>query len=202
MGEKESPRWYSLSSPPSSTLAEVLYTKVEDGFLTPRLWDLDADSGIWVRGPRGSFTDNRHDEKRWWVANGTGIAPFASMVGEALRGHGDSASAMRESLSKRVLIHGCRSIEDAYYRELFDEAAQNHGLTYILCISGGKVAGEKVRGEMVAGRMTVWLRENWSVREHPSTIMLCGSSGMISDVRELLLEQTFPYENIVTEVYF
>src|SRR5688572_2166384 len=55
--EADAPRWYSLSSAPGAGTAEVLYTRVSEGFLTPRLWDAPPGTPLWIDGPRGSFLD-------------------------------------------------------------------------------------------------------------------------------------------------
>ncbi len=171
------PRWYSIASGREEPWVEILYTLVDDGALTPRLSRLREGDTLYVSEPSGSFTDR--GEPAVWIAAGTGVAPFASMV----------RSGITEG---RRLIHGSRTVAGFYYTELFERAL---GARYVRCSSGETAPG------IVAGRLTRWLREEAELPRE-AVYYLCGGSGMVVDVRDILIERGIPYDRVVSEIYF
>ncbi len=88
---KTLPRPYSIASSPSETrVLEFYINLVEEGKLTPSLWDPDvlralenrhSDTELGVTGPRGRFVLDEGDTRDLvFVASGTGLAPFVSML--------------------------------------------------------------------------------------------------------------------------
>jgi ferredoxin/flavodoxin---NADP+ reductase len=80
--EDNARRLYSICSGENEEEIRILYKVVEDGYLTPQLSDLEAGDTIWISPPGGVFTSNT--EPAIWIATGTGIAPFYSMVRSGL----------------------------------------------------------------------------------------------------------------------
>ncbi len=176
LGDYQS-REYSIYSGENDTHLEILVKKVKDGYFTPKLSKLKAGDLVEVHGPFGKF---RIDEKQMaghqyvFIASGTGIAPFRSMV----RTHPE--------LDYR-LIHGVRYGYEAYDRQEYDPDR------YILCTSGDK------QGK-VCGRLTTYLKD--AVFEKKTQFYLCGNSNMIFDSLEILKEKGFERDQIHCEVYF
>ena len=76
-------REYSIYSSEESKNLEVLVKEVEGGYFSPKLKHLKAGEQVEVHGPFGKFgLDEKHKEthKHVFIASGTGIAPFHSMV--------------------------------------------------------------------------------------------------------------------------
>ena len=71
------PRIYSICSGNDEPEIKVLFNIKEDGLLTPQLAGLIPGMKIWTSKPYGSFRDGK--KPAWWIAAGTGIAPFYSM---------------------------------------------------------------------------------------------------------------------------
>ncbi len=170
------PRFYSVASGNREALVEVLYDLVPEGALTPLLAALRPGDEVLVSQPFGRFRDE--EGTSCWVGAGTGVAPFVSMI--------------RSNTSEgKTLIHGSRSIAGLLYRDLFASAL---GERYHPCCS--RETGEGV----FMGRPTEWLAE------HPfpaaPRYLLCGSSGMVVDVRDVIIGKGVPFSNVVAEIYF
>ena len=68
-----------------------------DGAFTPRLWQLRVGDRLWIGRPKGLFTLRPDDPRtHLFVATGTGLAPFVSMVETLVR---DGAGQTRPAAS-------------------------------------------------------------------------------------------------------
>ena len=74
LAEDGARRLYSICSGEKDEEIQILYNVIDEGYLTPRLSDLEAGDTIWITEPRGEFTCD--DDLAVWIATGTGIAPF------------------------------------------------------------------------------------------------------------------------------
>lgn len=171
------PRIYSICSGKEEDEIRVLFHVKEDGLLTPRLALLSEGMKLWVTEPYGSFLD--HNRPAWWIATGTGIAPFYSMF----------RSGIAEN---RTLIHGARNLEQFYFE---DEFRQTLAGRYIRCCA------HEPSEDVFPGRVTRYLEQ---IDELPSDIYyyLCGKAIMVVEVRDLLISRGVPYEHILSEIYF
>jgi len=176
--EEEGPRrLYSICSGEEDDEIQILYKVFDDGFLTPRLSDLVAGDTIWITEPRGEFTDDGLPGV--WIATGTGIAPFYSMLRS---GQGE----------EKILIEGNRFLEQYHFYEAFDrELGQN----YIRCCSA------ESSEETFHGRVTAFL-DQWDGLDPDIKYYLCGSAEMVVETRDLLISKGIPYHQIISEIYF
>ena len=174
---KEEPRMYSICSGTRDGSLQVLYNVKKDGFLTPRLGKYRKNDRIWISRPFGSFLGTM--EPAYWIAAGTGIAPFLSMFRS---GQG----------SGKVLIHGGRRLDSFYFEDEFMPYLRDH---YIRCCSQ-----EKGRG-VYEGRLTQYLREQ-PVLPPGHKYYLCGMAEMVVETRDILISKGIPFENILAEIYF
>ena len=95
-------RIYSICSGSDEPEISVLFNIKEDGVLTPRLSAVIPGMKIWATKPYGSFKDDK--SPAWWIATGTGIAPFYSMF--------------RSGISEnKTLIHGVRQLSQFYFED-------------------------------------------------------------------------------------
>lgn len=175
--KKISPRLYSIASGNVDRNIEILYDIKDEGELTPKLSMLGKENEIYYSQPFGEFVDT--DSPSYWIAAGTGIAPFISMVKSGL-------------LKNKKLIHGAR------YKQLFyfDDFLKNKlGDNYVQCCS------QCDQGELFHGRLTSFLKQhnNLSLNEK---FYLCGSAEMVVDVRDILIGKGIPFNNIISEIYF
>lgn len=171
------PRIYSICSGTQDDELRVLFNIKQDGFLTPKLAPLQPGDTVYASAPYGTFLGT--DNPAWWIATGTGIAPFHSML--------------RSGMGKNaVLVHGVRHLDEFYFAGEFIGAL---GTRYHRCCSAE--TGPKIH----AGRVTGFL----AVQDHlppNQQYYICGQATMAVETRDLLIEKGIPFENIVTEIYF
>jgi ferredoxin/flavodoxin---NADP+ reductase len=175
--EREGPRrLYSICSGEQEEEVRILYNVIDEGYLTPRLSDLAAGDTIWITGPRGDFIYD--PAPAVWIATGTGIAPFYSMLRSA-------------KYENKLLIHGERYLEKFYF---FDEFSSHLGKNYIRCCTGEEAEG------VFGGRVTDYLGEVSLPPGHK--YYLCGRAEMVVETRDLLIGRGIPFTNIISEIYF
>jgi ferredoxin--NADP+ reductase len=170
-------RLYSICSGEKDPEVWILYNVIEEGFLTPRMSQLEKGDTLWITEPRGSF--NGSSDPAVWIAAGTGIAPFYSMLRSGLSG------------GKR-LIHGSRYLEQFYF---FDEFSAILGPDYIRCCSA------EFDDHVYHGRVTQYLEELETV-DPGLMYYLCGSAEMVVDTRDLLIDKGVSFDHIISEIYF
>lgn len=146
--------------------------------MSPEMAELKAGDTIYASAPFGTFYGTA--KPAVFIASGTGVAPFASML--------------RSGLNKdKMLIHGGRTLDSFYFS---DEMMQSLGKgNYIRCCSQEKGEG------MYEGRLTKYLREQETLAADRK-YYLCGLAEMVVETRDLLIEKGIPYENIIAEIYF
>ena len=170
-------REYSIYSSEEDQNLEVLVKEIDNGYFTPKLRKLKAGDLVEVHGPFGNFGMEpaaAKTDKFVFIASGTGIAPFHSMV----RTYPEI---------DYTLIHGVRYANESYDRH---EYASDR---YILCTS------RDLEGTY-HGRLTGYLI---NCTFNPEThFYLCGNSDMIFDALEILKEKGFERAQIHCEVYF
>lgn len=171
------PRLYTIASGENESEIQILYNIKDDGWLTPRLSEIKPGTELYVTKPDGDFLDD--ESPAWWIASGTGIAPFYAMFRSGL-------------VKNKTLIHGGRQQHSFYFENEFIPVFKDR---YIRCCSQEKGTG------LFTGRLTRYLQE---VKELPVNcrFFLCGSPEMVVEVRDLLINRGVEYKRIVAEIYF
>ena len=175
--EIQPPRIYSICSGTKDDELCVLYNIKDDGFLTPRLAKLKVGDTLYASAPGGTFFGT--EDPAWWIATGTGIAPFRAMI----------RSGMGQN---KKLVHGVRHLNQFYFSK---ELAKGLGTHYHRCCSAETTDG------VHPGRVTAFL-ENRNDLFKDWKYYICGQAQMAVETRDLLIEKGIPFENIVTEIYF
>jgi len=170
-------RLYSICSGEDEAHIKILYNVIDEGYLTPRLSDLEAGDTLWITAPRGEFTDNH--KPAVWIATGTGIAPFYAMLKSGLG-------------PDKTLIHGNRFLEQFHFYEEFESVL---GDNYIRCCSG------EYDERVYHGRVTGFIEEEAEL--DPSLkYYLCGHAEMVVETRDILIQKGIPFHQIISEIYF
>lgn len=174
---KEKPRLYSIASGVDEKEIRILFNMVPKGKLTARLALLGKGEKLFVSKPFGKFIGTT--EPAYWIAAGTGIAPFASMFYSGLG-------------SDKIIIHGGRTLDSFYFQEDFSILPEEQ---YIRCCS--KETGPGV----FKGRLTEYLK---LLHDLPQTYKyyLCGSAEMVVETRDILIDKGIPFNHIIAEIYF
>lgn len=174
--DHEERREYSVYSPVSADYLEILVQLVDEASFSYRLSQLISGDKLFVRGPFGGFNleDTYQHDKNIFIASGTGISPFHSMV-------------LSYPELNYTLLHGVRNLNEGYDRAIYHEAR------YIQCTSGEK-------GSEFYGRVTDYLQKYKP--DSKAHYYLCGNSAMIDEVWNLLKLAEVPNTSIHTEIYF
>lgn len=170
-------REYSIYSPNNVDYLEVLIREVEEGVVSKRLKKMQPGMVVNVEGPFGFFTldeEKLKSHKVLFIATGTGIAPFHSMV-----------KSLPEFDYK--ILHGIRYGEERYEAREYPEGK------YIACTS------RDLEGNF-HGRVTDYLNQNDV--DSNTLVYLCGNYEMIHAVYDILTNKGMSPDNIRTEVYF
>jgi ferredoxin--NADP+ reductase len=176
--KKAEPRLYSIASGNQDDMIRLLYNIKPDGELSPDLAELKTGDTIYASAPFGSFYGTA--KPAVFIASGTGLAPFISMLRSGLN-------------EDKTLIHGGRMLESFYFK---DELTNTLGEeNYIRCCS--QESGDGV----YEGRLTKYIREHEHL-DPDRKYYLCGLAEMVVETRDLLIEKGIPYENIIAEIYF
>jgi ferredoxin-NADP reductase len=176
MGDYQS-REYSIYSAEEGDNLEILVKEVEGGYFSPKLKHLKTGDLVEVHGPFGKFgldEKKRDTHQHVFIASGTGIAPFHSMV------------KSNPGLNYQ-LIHGVRYINEAY------EIGEYERDRVIVCTSRDE------KGDFY-GRLTDYLKKTDFVKN--TCFYLCGNSDMIFDAMEILKSKGFDRDSVTVEVYF
>jgi ferredoxin-NADP reductase len=189
---EEMTRAYSMASAPSANghFAFCL-NRVQDGFMSNYLCDLGEGSEITFQGPFGDFILRPPLRDTLFIATGTGIAPFRSML-QALFEIGSSG----DGPSEFWLLFGARIEQDIYYREEFERMAAAHpNFHFLPTLSRGGADWKGLRGyvqehvrEIVGDRMDM-------------QAYICGLDKMVSANRELLKSFGWDRKSIRYEKY-
>jgi ferredoxin--NADP+ reductase len=173
----DEPRMYSIASGESDEYIQVLFNVVREGHLTPALSGLRPGDHLWSSTGFGKFTGTQGEA--WWIAQGTGIAPFASMFRSG-------------QVEKKVLVHGGRFGDSFYFENEFAPVLADN---YVRCCSRESIPGT------FHGRVTDYLVSLPALPAAPF-YYLCGSSEMVVETRDILISKGVPFRQIVGEIYF
>ncbi|MEM9020761.1 MAG: ferredoxin--NADP reductase [Planctomycetota bacterium] len=183
-------RAYSIASPPSEKRwLEFYIVAVDEGALTPRLFDLEVGDRLFMDTKfKGHFTleDVPDDKDLVTVATGTGLAPFLSMY----KHYRDAPGRF----NKFVFIHGVRVEEDLGYRAYLQQAAKDDPrVVYLPAVSR---APEDSPYTGYRGRVTTMFSDGTYAEAmgrplNPETdhVLLCGNPAMIDQLEAELVDR-------------
>ena len=187
-------RAYSIASPNYEEHLEFLSIKVEEGPLTSHLQHIQVGDTIIVgKKPTGTLLiDYLTPAKRLYLlSTGTGLAPFLSIIRDP------ETYAKFESV---VVVHGVRQVDELAYHDLIVDHLPQHEFL-------GDMIGQQLRYYPTVTRETyrnmgrvTSLIENGKLfmdldlppmNPAHDRVMLCGSPGMLNDLKHMLETQGF-----------
>jgi len=170
-------RDYTPVSAPGDPEITFYIRLVESGKFSPALSTAEIGTRFDISGPGGYFTFKPSRRSPVFVATGTGIAPFCSMV--------------RSGITGFTLLHGVDSPQDLYYQSKLESVAD----LYIPCIS----SEDSSSGEYFRGRVTDYLKSHLPAAEYD--FYLCGRREMIREVT-WLVDERFPGSLLYSELFY
>ncbi len=187
IGENEITRAYSIASPPGGNRFALCANLVPDGKFSPFLFAMRPGEEIGFKGPYGAFILRRPVSDSVFVATGTGIAPFRSMLQAQLREHPDR---------QFTLVFGVRQEEGLLYHEEFVElAAACPNFTYRPTLTRPNAAWSGL-----TGRVQPHVPEILGERRDMD-IYICGLREMVDQLRSRLKELGVDRKRMIYEKY-
>ena len=187
-GAKEITRAYSIASAPRSAANrfELCLNLAPDGLFSHHLFRMKPGDTVEMRPPLGMFVLRQPPRDSLFVATGTGIAPFRSM----LKAH------LSASSPQFTLVFGVRHESHLIYRDEFEELARQYpNFRFWPTLSRAQPSWTGRTGhvqqhleEALAGRRDV-------------DVYLCGLKLMVDDVRSRLKAAGFDRKQIFYEKY-
>jgi ferredoxin-NADP reductase len=205
---EEITRAYSIASPPSDDNRFALcLNRVQDGFMSNFLCDMNEGDEISCQGPFGDFILRPPMRDTIFIATGTGIAPFRSMLHWLLgsipesdkdgRGRPSSIDGQARHQGRQLyLIFGNRTEADIYYHGEFLRLAADHAnFHYLPTLSRGGPSWQGLRG---------YVQEHVPAITQGRTDMhayICGLDKMVKANRDLLKSVGWDRKSILYEKY-
>ncbi len=191
-------RAYSIVSPNHDEHLEFLSIKVPDGPLTSRLQHIQVgDKVILGRKPTGTLViDYLLPGKRlYMLSTGTGLAPFMSIIRDP---------ATYEQFEQVVLVHGVRQVNELAYHDYITKDLPAHEFL------GEMIAGQllyyptvtrepyrnmgRVTDLLDSGKLTADMNLP-ALNPAEDRVMICGSPGMLKDLKHMLETRGFSEGN-------
>ena len=177
-------RQYSFCSPANnSTSFDIVVDVSPMGPGSKFFMEKKVGDRVEILAPLGNFIYTESSRKKIFIATGTGIAPFRSMI----------ITAPSESI---VLYWGLRHEEDVYWQQEFEEFSNTHpNVQFILTLSqpSDNWVGKK-------GHVQDHLFSQLNLRN--ADYYICGNKDMVSDVREKLLAAQVPTTQVKSELFY
>ncbi len=194
-------RAYSIASPNYEEHLEFLSIKVEEGPLTSHLQHIQVGDTIIVgKKPTGTLLiDYLTPAKRLYLlSTGTGLAPFLSIIRDP---------ETYEKFESVVVVHGVRQVDELAYHDLIVDHLPRHEFL-------GEMISRQLRYYPTVtretyrnmGRVTTLIENGKLFKDlglpplnpEQDRVMLCGSPGMLSDLKHMLESRGFVEGNTST----
>ena len=191
-------RAYSIVSPNHDEHLEFLSIKVPDGPLTSRLQHIQVGDKVIVgRKPTGTLViDYLLPGKRlYMLATGTGLAPFMSIIRDP---------ATYEQFEQVVLVHGVRQVNELAYHDYITQDLPAHEflgemvteqLHYYPTVTREPYRNMgRVTDLLESGKLTTDMNLP-ALNPAEDRVMICGSPGMLKDLKQMLETRGFSEGN-------
>lgn len=195
-------RPYSVASAPGKTDLEFFIERVDEGDLTPKLWNLEQGAEVWMREKLvGRFTLDAGCTHHLMAATVTGVGPYISIIRDQLRA---LRSGTLDTPRPIMVLHGAsRSWElGTYLEELTTLAEQADWFEYVPTVSR---PWEDPDWTGECGRVEDILRKYLDATPFApddTAAYTCGHPQMIDKAQGILRRAGFSEENIHEEKYF
>ncbi len=188
---EEITRAYSIASAPSENghFAFCL-NRVQDGYMSNYICDMKEGDELRCQGPFGSFILRPPMRDTIFIATGTGIAPFRSML------HWLLADEKRHENKTLTLLFGNRTEGDIYYHDEFLELAKRHAnFQYLPTLSRCSESWQGLRG-YVQHHLPELVGDRKDMHAY-----ICGLAKMVKANRDLLHNLGWDRKTVLYERY-
>jgi len=194
-------RAYSVASANYEETLEFLSIKVQDGPLTSKLQHIQpGDTLIVGNKPTGTLViDYLLPAKRLYLmSSGTGLAPFMSIIRDP---------ATYEKFAEVVLVHGVREVKELAYHDYITEELPKHEFLGEMVSQQLKYYPTVTReAYQHQGRITDLIDNGKlfsdlgvpAINPAEDRVMICGSPGLLKDLKGMLEQRGFKEGNTST----
>jgi len=191
VGGKPVTRAYSIASPRDGNRFSLCLNRVPDGLVSNHLFQLKPGERIEISQPLGYFTLRHPGRRVVFVATGTGIAPFRSILLDHLP----------RTQPQVNLLFGTRYDHAMLYRDEFEQLQQVYpSFRFLPTVTRPT---ESWTGR--TGRVQSHLDEALALRSNDELpeidVYICGLKEMVDDVRAELKKRGFDRKQIIYEKY-
>ena len=181
-------RSYSISSAPTKdNILEICIKKIKNGRGSTWLSNLKNNDKIQLIGPSGNMIFKQSNSTSIFIATGTGVAPFKSIITDELQ---------KGNKTNLHLIFGLRHIKDIFYKEFFEKLEKQY-LNFKFTITLSRPEDKKWNQKI--GRVTKHLEEfNLPTK---SNYYICGLKTMIESVLDVLDSKKISRKNVHFEKF-
>ncbi len=204
---KQQTRAYSLASAPRGDSFDFCLNRVEDGFFSNLLCDLEVGQTIEMHGPHGMFTLHEPARNGLLVAADTGIAPIRGFVQWLFPHDGPDRSGGRPF----TLIHSNSDEADLYYRDEFEKLAAKHAnFDYLPVLDSGGPDWTGARGTAQQHAALLFAQQHTPAATSAAEgvevdfelyAYICGLNAIVAPCRQLLRDAGASRKQIVFERY-
>lgn len=201
---KQQTRAYSMASAPRANQFDVCVNRVDGGFFSNLLCDLEVGQAVPCHGPHGLFLLRSPLTDSILIATGTGIAPMRGFVQHLFPDSGEDRSQGR----KIWLVYGTRHESELYYQHYFEKvAASRSNFIYETTLSRPHEGWEGARGyvqDVVAQIAAEHARHETQKPEgalYKIHAYICGLNEMVSANRQTLTSLGWERKQIIFERY-
>ncbi len=203
---KHQTRAYSIASAPRENFFDLCVNRVEDGFFSNLLCDLEPGATLEFHGPHGLFLLRPPLTDTIMIATGTGVAPMRGFVEHLFPAENEDRSEDKHFW----LMYGTRHETEIYYQRYFEKTAAEHpNFHYLPSLSRPHEGWEGLRGyvqshvqEVLQGHPRI-LSQVAALNGggHGMHAYICGLNDMVSANREQLASLDWDKKQIHFERY-
>lgn len=192
-------RVMSLSSSPFETGYIEMIHDVSPGGPGSQ-WTVGAKIGdsIQMIGPLGRFVLSETETPKVFVATGTGVAPYYSMLNQQIAISRETTATLNAESRKLIALYwGLRFEEDIFWKNKFEEMQKDFSdFTFSLSLSQASSSWSGKRGHV-----TEHVLHDFEMLQN-SEFYLCGNKKMVHEMTEQLLRKNIEKGRIHSELFF
>ena len=207
---KQQTRAYSIASASAANRFDLCVNRVEGGFFSNLLCDLEPGNRLQFHGPHGLFTLRQPLTDCIFIATGTGVAPMRSFAQHLFPDSGEDRSEGRHIW----LVYGTRYETELYYQKYFEDlAAEHRNFHYLSSLSRPHEGWAGLRG-YVQDHVSEIVKARGTNGYHPVSLQpaaqpvsfdihayICGLNEMVSGNRDRLIQLGWQKKQVIFERY-